>query len=267
MELVKQTRKLGNSAGVLLPKEWLNTIVKVSIVNSLVPGEIIKDIELEKAEGAYLAGSYARGEETSESDIDILVITEDIHKSVKKGKYDISYVPERDIMGANAIIYYPMLIESKTLINESLKERLIKKIKKQINNKYLGEYIKKTKEILDLNEKEIKLSKLKNEEYVDNSIGYSLVLRLRTYYILECLKKNRLWSKKEFLNIIKNITGSESAYKSYIYAKKGKKSNVLLVEEAEKLLKHLWNLTKKWQKEKKNKERNRRAGESDTKTC
>jgi len=249
MEIVKQTRKLGNSAGVLLPKDWLNTIVKVSVVNSLIPNEIIKSIDLKKAEGVYLAGSYARDEQTSDSDIDILVITEDMKKNERKGKYEITYIPERDLNGMNVLIYYPMLVESKTLVNEPLKKRLIKKIKEKLNGKYLIEYIKNTKDIISLNEKEIRLSELKKEKYVDNSVGYSLILRLRTYYILDCLKKNRLWSKKEFLDIIKWITGSELAYQSYTDAKNSKKSEILPLEEAQKVLNHLKNLTKKWEKE------------------
>ena len=39
-ELIKKTIRVGNSAGVLLPKEWLNTEVKVV----LQPRNIEKDI-------------------------------------------------------------------------------------------------------------------------------------------------------------------------------------------------------------------------------
>lgn len=249
MEIIKQTRKLGNSAGVLLPKDWLNAVVKVSMVNSLVPNEIIKSIDLRRAEGVYLSGSYARNEQTTDSDIDILVITEDINKFVRKGKYEITYIPEKDIIGMNVLIYYPMLIESKTIVNEPLKKRIMEKIKKKLYGEYLMTYIKNTKEMLSLNEKEIKLSELEKEEYVNNSVGYSLILRLRTYYILDCLRKNRLWSKKEFLAIVKRISGSESAYQSYLNAKNNKESKVLQTGEAKRILNHLNSLTKKWQKE------------------
>jgi predicted nucleotidyltransferase len=246
MEIIRETRKIGNSAGVLLPKDWLNAIVKVSIINSLIPNEIIKNIDLEKAEGVYLSGSYARDEQTTESDIDILVVTEDLKKSVKKGKYEITYIPEKDLTGMNVLIYYPMLIESKTIINKPLKNRLIIKLKEKLDRKYIETYIKKTNEILNLNEKEIKLSELKKEKYADNSIGYSLVLRLRTYYILDCIKKNKLWSKKEFLDIIKEITGSESAYQSYKDAKNRKKSKILSLDEARKMLVYLKEYGLKW---------------------
>lgn len=251
MEIVRQTRKLGNSAGVLLPKNWLNAIVKISIINSLLPDEIMKSVDLKVAEGVYLSGSYARDEQTIDSDVDILVITEDVNRSVKKGKYEISYIPEKNLNGMNALIYYPMLVESKTIINEPLKKRLIEKIKEKLYSEYLTIYLKNTKEMLSINEKEINLLELKKEKYVDNSVGYSLILRLRTYYILDCLKKNKLWSKKGFLDIIKKITGSESAYKSYLNAKNNKGSRILKIEEAQKILNHLKNVTKTWEKEKK----------------
>ena len=76
-ELIKPIVKVGNSAGIILPKEWLNGKEKVELI------ETPKDIKKELLEvldsylpdiiGIYLTGSYARGEETPESDIDILV--------------------------------------------------------------------------------------------------------------------------------------------------------------------------------------------------
>ena len=89
MELIKDTIRVGNSAGVLLPKEFLNTQVKIV----LQPLNIEKDIldillqekVLKEVLGVYLVGSYARNEQTIESDIDVLVITDNLDDKIKKG--------------------------------------------------------------------------------------------------------------------------------------------------------------------------------------
>ena len=96
MELIKNTIRVGNSAGVLLPKEFLNTQVKIvlqplniekDILEILLEEKILKDIL-----GVYLIVSYARKEQTIESDIDVLAITKNINKRIEKGKYDLLLV-------------------------------------------------------------------------------------------------------------------------------------------------------------------------------
>ena len=82
MELIKQTTRVGNSAGVLLPKNWLNSTVKVSLLAQPILSEIVKKIDTKKALGIYLTGSHARGEQGDCSDIDVLVITEDTQKHI-----------------------------------------------------------------------------------------------------------------------------------------------------------------------------------------
>ena len=128
-------------------------------------------INVQKARGIYLTGSYARGEETKDSDIDILVYTDDMNKTIKKGKYEISYISDDVLDGMNCLIYYPMLKEAKTLTNDSLKLKLIRQLKSKINNKLLRYYVKNTKNMLSLNKKKIQLAKLKNKK-INSSVGY-----------------------------------------------------------------------------------------------
>ena len=91
-KLLKPIVRMGNSACVMLPKAWINGKARVELIQE--PLNITKDVfeilkpYLKDVLGIYLVGSYARGEETQESDIDILVITENINKKINKGKYD-----------------------------------------------------------------------------------------------------------------------------------------------------------------------------------
>src|SRR3989338_11229297 len=99
---IKKTVKAGNSSAVILPKAWLNQEVRVELVkktpetilqeainiteDNINPGEII---------GIYLVGSYARGEESKGSDIDILVISAITDKEIiHEGIYNVLIVSE-----------------------------------------------------------------------------------------------------------------------------------------------------------------------------
>src|SRR3989344_4240761 len=92
-EIIKQTFKLGNSGGVLLPIEWKGKKVAIKLIEKSITKEIIEILDerdlLKNTIGIFLAGSYARGEETELSDIDILIVTDDIDRQVKIGKYEI----------------------------------------------------------------------------------------------------------------------------------------------------------------------------------
>ena len=72
--ITKKTRAVGTSAGVLLPRSWLNKRVVVTleeknienitkeIINFLVEKNLLNEVK-----GIYLIGSYARDEESSDS--------------------------------------------------------------------------------------------------------------------------------------------------------------------------------------------------------
>ncbi len=92
--LIKQTREVGTSAGVLLPRSWLNKQVVVTLLQpsfEKIFQDILKIILSrnlnEEIKGVYLFGSYARGDYDSESDIDILIITNSLNKLVNDDNY------------------------------------------------------------------------------------------------------------------------------------------------------------------------------------
>ena len=151
MELVRKIVRVGNSAGVVLQREWLNGIAKVELVRK--PLNIKKDIleildpYLENVLGVYLTGSYARGEETENSDVDILVITDGISKRIESGKYNIIMVSEnelRDHIKKIAFPLIPMIAEAKALVNNNL-------ITADLYRNYTTLLSKKTKEHENLN--------------------------------------------------------------------------------------------------------------------
>ena len=81
---IKKAVRAGNSSAVILPRAWLNKEVRVELAKKshetilLEAINIIKKyIALKDVVGIYLTGSYARGEEDENSDIDIFILVND----------------------------------------------------------------------------------------------------------------------------------------------------------------------------------------------
>ena len=86
--MTRRAYRVGNSAGVLVPKKWLNGFVEVRLVEpplKIDASSILKilqseDINTFEILGIAVAGSYARSEQTADSDVDILVLTNNLNK-------------------------------------------------------------------------------------------------------------------------------------------------------------------------------------------
>jgi len=239
-ELIKKAFKLGNSAGVLLPIEWINKKVSVKLVEESISQDIFEILEksnlLKNTIGIFLAGSYARGEETELSDIDVLILTDEINKQVKIGKYEIIFISqdkfEKSILKN---VYLASLInEAKAILNSSLLEIYKDKIGKvQINKNIL-----EMESIIRINQKAIEIDEELGEKVLDETL-YSLILRLREIYLIGCLKNKKIPSNKEFLNLIRRVA-SEESYNAYIRIKNDLKSKkVIPVEEAKSLIEEI----------------------------
>ncbi len=243
---IKKAVKAGNSSAVILPRAWLNREVRVELAKKTAETILLdviniarKNINLEKIIGIYLVGSYARGEESKDSDIDVLIISGGIDKEmIHEGMYNI-------------------LIVSKELLEQKLKKdlfpvgQMIKEAKPLINSDYLGSIeVKVTKKSVkwhvDTTDEKIGLikeilEKINNsKKKVDNRAIYTLVLRIRTLFIIQKLIKNQDYSKKSFIKLIENISGSNNAYEAYLSIKnKLEEANKATKEEAERLYHYL----------------------------
>lgn len=244
-ELIKPIVKIGNSAGVILPKNWIDGTAKIKLIEK--PLDIRKDIleilypHLEDIIGIYLIGSYARGEQTEKSDVDVLAITSKKSDRIKKGKYDILLITKDDVDSAiknNALPIIPMLKEAKALLNSKLLDEY-KEISK-LSKKNLRWYLGITKSAIKLNKASIIVDKEMDSKYCGDAVAYSLVLHLRSTYIVDHMKKKQKWSTAGLLSLIKEVSGSLEAYEGYLRVKNDEKTKeTLSIEEAEKLLHYL----------------------------
>jgi predicted nucleotidyltransferase len=239
-EIIKQAFKLGNSAGVLLPIEWKGRKVVIKLIDRSISQELMeilgeKDL-LKSTIGIFLAGSYARGEETEESDIDILIITDNINKQIKIGKYELILISkdkfEKSIL--NSIYLASLINESKAIINDDLLKYYKNKIKGILIKKHLDEI----KSITKINEKSVEIDEEMGKMVLDETL-YSIILRLRELYLIECLRNNKNPSNKEFLNLITKVA-SEESYFAYVRVKNDLKSKkVISVKEAKALIEEI----------------------------
>lgn len=243
--LVKPVVKYGNSSCVILPKAWRNGQVRIELISK--PENITKDIfeilkpSLAEISGIYLVGSYARNEETIDSDIDILVITESENKKIRKGKYEILLISRKNIektLRRNILPLLPMLKEAKTILNDNL----IKKYRNiKVNTENIKWHIDSTASALKVQNEFLSLAKIEKEK-ISDGIMYSLVLRLRETYIIDCLKKNRIAKNTEIKKLIRELTNSEGSYQAYMRYKSNKKEQKIIdVKVAEKIYNYIKN--------------------------
>jgi len=240
-QITKQTREVGTSAGVLLPRSWLNKKVVVSLAEKTfeeisrdVIDQLVKEGLLNEVKGIYLIGSYARGDYDSKSDVDILVITNTINKIINYLDYEITLISEKDFSkNFNSNLYRLISInEAKTILNEELISRY-SYIKPKLN---LDKFTQEIESIVKINGEVITVG-----ENVSDKTIYSLVLRLREVYYLKCLLKKKKPSKNELVGII-----GEENYESYKRIKNDEKDKFSIsYKEGKKLL----DLLSKWLKE------------------
>ncbi len=244
---IKKAVRAGNSSAVILPKSWLNKEVRVELLRK-TPEVILSDvlrfvkdyISLKNIIGIYVTGSYARGEEDENSDIDVLIITKDMDKEIiHEGIYNILIISSELIKQKLKVDLFPlgqMLKEAKPLLNADY----LNQINVKITRANVEWYIKTTEDKLKIIRKVLDWTKEKNKKYVDNLVAYTLVLRIRTLYIIRKLMKNENYSKKDFIKIIKNVSKGTNAYDGYLAVKNNSKEKGKIgVAEAEKLYRYL----------------------------
>ncbi len=197
-ELKKNVVRFGNAAMIVMPKSWLGRNVLVISKQKPLVEDILEKLEpyLTDIEGVFLYGSYARNEQESNSDIDLLVVSNK-KLNFNYSKYDINVKSLEDIKNAikNNPLYSLVIKEAKPILNNALLEELKKlDIKKDF------------KWIIETTESSLKIIKefidLENDDFNNYNCIYSLVLRLRGMYMIKCIKENMIYSNKNFKRFI-----------------------------------------------------------------
>lgn len=241
-QIIRTVSRVGNGAHIFAPKEWIDEqVLIIRIEKKTIREKIIEKISpyLDKITSVVLFGSHARKESNENSDIDILIVSKEKLKIEKEEGLDIISITENEIERAielNPILIYSIISEGKPIINESYLQEL-KKIK--VDNKKFKSFIEQTEKSI-VSDLEINSLDKKTGKYSSDSIIYSLFLRLRGVYIINCLLDKKEFSNKLFSEWI----GKEIYQKIYpIYTEVRKenygKDTKIPISETEKLINFL----------------------------
>jgi|SRR3989339_170546 len=206
MRIIKQVVEIGNGAAVYVPREYSGREVIVILpegINELKKRILTSLIDyMDNILGVYLYGSYARGEQGKNSDVDILVITHEKDEDIKNilKEFDARIVSIEEIKKAineTPLLIMPILLEAKPLINPLLLEELkshkinFKKFKWHFDD--IRRTIGIIEEFIELDDKDIASSHI-----------YSLVMRIRGCYLIECLLKNKKFNNEGVISVLLN---------------------------------------------------------------
>ncbi len=232
--ITKTVKRYGNSGGVYLPADWIGGTARVELVEE--PADPRKDLvkmPLNHIISVIAYGSYARGEMTPDSDIDLIVVVDDISKAKisteLKKKYDLQVrTPERikNSMLRDPIFHKSIKDGSVALINPEFLESLKNNVKPEING---------INTCIDLAESAIGIARTIAENSDDpTGMLYSVVLHMKEMLILECLFSSQKYSTRLLMDeIMKHATFEETnkVMKVYRAIRDDKKYNFTLPKE------------------------------------
>ncbi|MBU0628479.1 MAG: DUF2080 family transposase-associated protein [Nanoarchaeota archaeon] len=217
-QITKIVQQIGNGGHIYLPREIVGQKVVISLVEKSI-GDIEEEIltllkpYLKQVEGIYLYGSYSRNEQTTESDIDVLVITDGkIEIKKKVNEYEITCATIEQIENTlknNAVLILPILRESRAILNGGL---IKKYTTMKLNKKNTSWYIETTESALKLAKYAVEEDKITDMP----GIVYSLILRLRGLLLIKLLIDEENYSNKKAIDyLIKDKIQREKAEQEY----------------------------------------------------
>lgn len=215
----KRVVRFGNGSIVYTPKKWIGEQVLVILEEKHldIKGEAVEAIKpyLGSVVGIFLFGSFARNEQTADSDIDILVIVDKKIPLEKKGRFDFLVKTreqfEKEARSDPTLFLHQVASEAKPILNETLLKQLKQVAVKPDFEKFLDDTLgafKKTTQSLE--------SQKGSEFLQSNASIYSLILRLKSLFLIQCFKQGSAFSNKKFKGFIKKHGFSEKAVEEFM---------------------------------------------------
>ena len=237
-QIRKKVVRSGNGGAVWVPKDWLGEEIVVTRVETPklpLEEELIKILlpHLKDISGVFLYGSYARKEETEDSDIDVLVIAKNNIKFINNKKFDINFIEIKKIKEAvqkNPFIY-AMIDESKPIINSYLLDEL-KQNKKDFKS-FIKWFKETTHDSIKITNEFIDLDKMESNYLVSYNVVYSLILRLRGIFLIKSVLNNKQFlnsSFKKFMTKFISESDFKKLYEVYRNIRDNKKTEHVKIE-------------------------------------
>ncbi len=198
-QLLRTVKLFGNGAHIFVPREWAGEQIQVIKLQKKKLKERILEVldpYLESIVGIYLYGSYARGEQEEESDIDLFIITDKKIK-IKAEGFEIISLEENMIekaLKSEPVLMYSLFLEAKPIINAQLLEHLRIKAHPRLSD--FSEFLNDCKRLIQINKKSLESEK--GEYYSGEAVMYSLILRLRGVYLIRLLLRAKKYNTSDF---------------------------------------------------------------------
>ncbi|MEK6825898.1 MAG: nucleotidyltransferase domain-containing protein [Nanoarchaeota archaeon] len=205
MKIIKEAIAMGNGAAVYVPKEYSGRQVLVVVEENIE--EIQKRIMsklipyLSNIIGVYLYGSYARKEQSIDSDIDVLVVTYTKEEHIKSELKDIdARIITLESIKKTAQNYplfiIPMLREAVVFSNPLLLEE-INKI--QVDPRKFDWHLEEIERTIEIIESFLARDRT---EKVSATYLVSIVIRLRACYLIQCILRNDKYTHQRFKQML-----------------------------------------------------------------
>ncbi len=203
-QVVKTVVRSGNGGAVWVPKSWLGEEVIV-----ILPKRPERDVRekilhmlkpyLQDITAVAIFGSYARKEQTKNSDIDVLVVVKDNPLPFTKKEnieiISLSLPALQRAMEKRPEVYYQMVKEAEPVFNAPVFEEL-KKL--PFTGTGVKRFFRETKEHLMSSKRLIEVDQELGMHLTSYSALYSILLRLRNLFIIRCTAREEDFSMQRF---------------------------------------------------------------------
>lgn len=205
----KEVMRFGNGSIVYTPKKWIGK--RVIVILEEKPRDVSSEImemlkpHLPNIEGIFLYGSFARGENSKDSDVDVLIISgkKFALKEIKGFEFLIMTKEEfiARLKREPMLFLHQVIREARPIFNEALLEEL-KNIKvKPRFREFFSSTLSAFREVNDL----LTAEKNENRKYLDaNACIYSLILRLRGMLLIRCFLKGNEFSNEGLKKLLEH---------------------------------------------------------------
>ena len=233
-EIVKEVVKFGNGSVVYTPKKWLGKQVLVILEEKPIDikGEVLKILKphLQEIESVFLFGSFARNEQTETSDVDVLIISNKKFDLKKSGRLDFLVMPRETFIEKfkrdETLFLYQIVKEAKPIFNGVLLEGLRQVEIKPDFGKFLRDSLGAFKTVSQF----LEIDKKKGKKYTDSTASvYSLVLRLKTLFLIQRFLKNQGFSNNEFKEFIKKHGFKDNTINDFIEIYRAERDNKKII--------------------------------------
>ncbi len=243
--LEKKVVGFGNGSIVYTPKKWIGKTVLVVLEEKPrnVNEEILDFLKplMPGIEGVFLFGSFARNEQTKDSDVDVLVIYTKKLEIKKYKNFDFLVKTKEqftnDLKNDYNLFLHQILNEAKPVSNEALLNEL-KQIKTAPDfSRFFDETLNAFKNIKEL----LETDKQRGKKSSDSTASvYSLILRLKTIFLMQCFKEKKAFSNKKFVEFLKNHGFKDKTVNGFLEVYRAERDDKktgtkILLEDLEKL--------------------------------